>query len=77
MFYSNFILRERVDFVNSTGGLDGRLWDAVYIEIRFFRESQNHRLAGVVRDLKRSLSPNPLVKQVPYNSDTDRYPDGS
>ena len=30
-------------------------------------ESQNHRIAGVGGDLKRSLSPNPLLKQVLYN----------
>jgi len=30
-------------------------------------KSQNHRFAGVGRDLKRSLSPTPLLKQVPYN----------
>ena len=30
-------------------------------------QSQNHRIAEVGRDLKRSLSPTPLPKQVPYN----------
>ena len=30
-------------------------------------ESQNHRIAGVGRDLQRSSSPTLLPKQVPYN----------
>jgi len=34
-------------------------------EHQFF--SQNHRIAGVGRELRRSLSPTFLQKQVPYN----------
>ena len=30
-------------------------------------KSQNHRITGVGRDLKRTSSPTPLLKQVPYN----------
>jgi len=29
--------------------------------------SQTHRIVGVGRDLERSSSPTPLLKQVPYN----------
>jgi len=31
-------------------------------------ETQNCRIAGIGRDLKRSLNPTPLLKQVPYNT---------
>ena len=40
-------------------------------------ESQNHRTAGVGRDHKRSLSPTPLLKQVPYSRSQGWCPDRS
>jgi len=33
----------------------------------YLTESQNHRIAGVGRDPKRSSTPTPLQKQAPYN----------
>ena len=35
--------------------------------LRSWGGSQNHRITGVGRDFKRSLSPTPLLKKVPYN----------
>jgi len=40
---------------------------AVLFNFFLFIYSQNHRIAGVERDLKRSLNPTPPLKQVPYN----------
>ena len=45
----------------------GSLEVRMQINSKVVCSSQNHRIAGVGRDLKRPLSPTPLLKQVFYN----------
>lgn len=48
---------------NRVAGLNASVWN-----------SQNHRIAGVGRDIKKSLSAIPLAKQVPYNRSRSSHP---